>query len=328
MTTEGRAATAPAGEPARERRASAFVQRRMEAAMARPGAPEWMGQYVDTVLGAVLDRFGPDGPAEQDRADLATTGRVFNLWFSELDRRLAGARTGRLIRAVVESARGGAYCYMADPGHTIVGFQRSGHPDGPAAIDEAMAGMLDLIREDMGQPDLNFGGFTSKRLEELRGVQPGAGNGARSRPGGPPHVVGDTGDPLYERASAALDGDALHWLSVVQDRTAVFVVDRFEDEAAENFFTRMTVDGRRDFYQVLLGELATFVRRLDRGLRGVLGGPLTRLVLDVQQGALIVYRLGPRRYLLGITLNQTKVAFAEADLIALVQSESPDNADR
>lgn len=324
MTTEGRAAAAPSEASARAR-ASAFVQRRMEAAMARPDAPEWMGQYVDTVLGVELDRFDP---AEQDRPDLATTGRVFNLWFAELDRRLAGARTGRLIRTVVQGGNGGAYCYLADPGHTIIGFQRSGPPDLLAAIDEAMAGMLDRIREDMGQPDLNFGGFTSKHRDELRGIDPPAENGARSGPSGPAHVLGDTGDPLFERASAVLDGTVLHWLAVLQDRTTVFAADRFDDEAAANFFSRMTVDGRRDFYQVFLGELATFVRRLDRGLRGVLGGPLARLVLDVQQGALVVHRLGPRRHLLGITLNQTKVAFAEAALLELVQSEIPDNAAR
>jgi hypothetical protein len=333
VTTEGGSATAPADgtdrKVDRDRRLRAHVEGRMREVIERPGAPEWLCQYIDTVSGAVCHRSDSTTVQEPDRTDFGTAGRLFSILFTELDRRLSGARTGRLIRVAVQTDDGGAYCYAVVPGNHIVGIQRVERPAGTTATDRLIIELVDRLRADIGQPDLDFGGVSSRRAAELRGPRPSLGSGGPSWSGEPPHVVGDTADPQYDWAVSALDGQVLQWLAVVQDRAAVFIADRFDDEAAEKFFMAMGVEGRRRFYEEFAGDLTMFARRLDRMLRNVLGGPLVRLVLDLQEGALVVHRLGPRRYLLGITLDQTKAAFAEDGLRDLLRHPiSADNADR
>jgi hypothetical protein len=81
----------------------------------------------------------------------------------------------------------------------------------------------------------------------------------------------------------------------------------------------MSVPARRRFYEGFAAELVALTGRLDRLVRAPLGGPLDRLVLDVEQGALVVRRLGPREHLVGVTVDQEQVAGAEDALAALTR---------
>ncbi len=59
---------------------------------------------------------------------------------------------------------------------------------------------------------------------------------------------------------------------------------------------------------------------MDRTLLPLLGGVLRRVVLDVEAGALYFRRLGEDDALIGVTLDQAKVAVAEASLNTLAQA--------
>ena len=50
-----------------------------------------------------------------------------------------------------------------------------------------------------------------------------------------------------------------------------------------------------------------------RATIGLLGRPVSRLILDVEQGVIAVHRLDPQTYLIGVGLYQNRVRAVEAD---------------
>jgi hypothetical protein len=54
----------------------------------------------------------------------------------------------------------------------------------------------------------------------------------------------------------------------------------------------------------------------------VLGHPVQRLILDVEEGAVVVHRLAPRQYLVGVGLDQMRVRALELALQALVDQHA------
>ena len=318
MTTEGspragtrdevavrRAGTNPAGLDA--------VEVRLRAALAGGGAPRWLSQVAGGVPDLECDTLGPDEDAVRLRESFRNAGRLLSILFAEQDRQLEPARTGRLVRMALVAERGAGYCYSVVPSQHVVGFLPGAVAD-IAAAEAAMVRLVDLLRRDVGLRTQNPGGLAAPRRTAEVEVPPGD---AGPEPDPPPFVTGDGAGALFDRALAALDGTVLHWLGHVREQTVVFAVDRFGDRRMARHFQLMSVPARRRFYTDFAEGVVALAGRLDRVARAPLGGPLDRLVLDVEQGALVVHRLGPREHLIGITLDQEQVARAERAVAAL-----------
>jgi hypothetical protein len=293
------------------------VEGRLRAALAAPDAPRWLGQLVGGVPDLECDTLGA-GSSGRLREAFHNAGRLLSILFAEQDRRLEPVRSGRLVRMTVRTGHGGASCLSVVPGQHVVGFLHDAGPDRVAAADRAMIGLVDRLRADLGLRSQNPGGLAVRRHSEHPVP---AGDGAMEpADGSEPVAAGDTTGPLFERAAAAVDGAVVHWLGHVRDEAVVFTVDRLAERGLARHFRLMSVPARRRFYEAFGAEVVGLTGRLDRLVRAALGGPLVRLVLDMEQGALVVLRLGPREHLLGVTIDQERVAVAEEALDALIRS--------
>ncbi|MCO1660426.1 hypothetical protein [Pseudonocardia humida] len=293
------------------------VEDRLRAALAGPGAPRWLGQLVGGVPDLECDTLGAGSPGRLREA-FHNSGRLLSILFAEQDRRLEPARSGRLVRMVVRTGRGGAFCLSVVPGQHVVGFAHDVGPDGVAAAGAAMIGLVDRLRADLGLRSQNPGGLAARR----DAAHPAAAGDGPEGPAGadPPTTAGVTAGPLFDRAAALLDGAALQWVGHVRDEAVVFTADRFADRRLARHFRLMSAPARRRFYESFAAEVVPLTGRLDRLVRSPLGGPLDGLVLDLEQGALLVQRLGPREHLVGVTVDQERVAAAEEALAALTRS--------
>ncbi|WP_214405380.1 hypothetical protein [Pseudonocardia lacus] len=291
------------------------VEDRLRAALAGPDAPRWLGQLVGGVPDLECDTLDA-GSSGRRREAFHNAGRLLSILFAEQDRRLEPVRSGRLVRMAVRTRRGGAFCLSVVPGQHVVGFVHDAGPQRVNAADRAMVELVDRLRADLGLRSQNPGGLAARREGE-HPVTPSAGpNGTADESA--LTTAGDPAGPLFERTAAAVDGAVLQWLGHVRDEAVVFTADRLADRRLARHFRLMSVPARRRFYEGFAAEVVALTGRLDRLARAPLGGPLDRLVLDMEQGALLVQRLGPREHLVAVTVDQERVAAAEEAIDALV----------
>jgi hypothetical protein len=239
------------------------------------------------------------GPA--DEVDYALVGCNLVAALTRLSRLLAPAGTGALIRAVAHGDRGALVCNTIMQGEHVVGFapdpaSRHSLRDEPTrAADAAVAELVTELRAGFGQQSQNPGGYRAVATED-----PFRWN--------PPAV----GDSLQARIRAVLDPADLQYVAVLHDGELALVHDVFDDDAAEVFFRAgYSPATRRDFYARFLPTLEQHVRDIRGIINPAVGRGLRRLVLDVQRGAIYAYGLDQRTYLIGITLNQDRVALAD-----------------
>lgn len=269
--------------------------------------------YTNGLWGFALDRLGVVSQEEELaglRERLTLAGRGLAVLHQSLGRELQGALQGTLIRTVYQTDRGAFACELAVPREIIVGvhFAKEWPPDsnirltrrpGIEEVDRAMADLTTSIRAQLSLGDQNPGGFAG-------------------------FIDAETGIPV-EQESETLDPDPwastlrtavrptdLHYAARIRCSPADFrEVSELDAVGLARFHTQIEPNSRRQFYRQLADRLPAMSQAIGSIIARVLGAPLRRIVLDVEQGAFYVYPLSSGEYLLGSTVDQAQVAMAD-----------------
>lgn len=120
-------------------------------------------------------------------------------------------------------------------------------------------------------------------------------------------TIDESAKELIPLCQDTLDTEDLHFVAYFDETgDCQFYVDYFDDKA---LVKRATGDKskRRTEYVRQGRHVRHMVGKLDKRFADLRTGPLVRVVLDVEQGALFYYRLKQVGFLIGVTLDQTKV---------------------
>ena len=294
-------------------------------------------QFDIDVLSAVAENDGPDG-AEQRRAGCRRIARKLSFQSTvHLDDWVADLQTGPLIRTVLETSAGAIYCDRVVPGTFLVGATVAmGETPSPLLArpdversDSALALLISEIRRRLILSSQDLGGWESEQIRErLRNAEREALAASVAETITNRVVTPVVDGEWHQHPAVALCRDKihprdLHLVALFDEGTLVFSVDVFNDERI--LIDRpgtVTAAARRGRYQDKGLELPAYIRELARTARGVIGGPLQRAVLDVEQGAIYYRRLDNFRYVMGVTLFQDQVKQAE-NLLAEICSAWP-----
>ena len=293
-------------------------------AIERTPALHYLAHYSSGVFDFGIDALGDPGP-EPDalpggtrREELKRLGRHLTFQAATLDRALQETRTGRLIRTVLHTEEGALFCDSVVPTEHVVGLVLDHAGAGPLfghpAVDEAdraVAGLATRLRAQLSLGSLNPGGWESAADVEPLPVWEDVGA----------HVTAGEG-PLTA-CLAAVRAQDLHLVAHVVDGEVRAMVDCLGDPSLAPFFRQITVDARRRFYHGFVQELGALATKLNRAVRPVVGGLMARLVLDVEMGAIYYYRLRSGEYLVGVTIDQSRVRAADDRMSALAEELTP-----
>lgn len=264
-------------------------------------------------------------PSSPHRHDLQRLGRALSFTLDRMDRALQEARTGGTLRMVLHTRNGAAFTNTVVPRKNLVGLML----DQPAMPEDGdiLPHTQPILAADRAMSTLST---ELRKLIRLRSTNPGGWETAEDAPkdtGEPvaepftctPAEPGEHDAAVIEACRRAVRPDDLHFVAYCANGEVVFIADQLDDASLGPFFTVVTIATRRKFYQEFSRELGTLVVELGRTVRGVLGGPLNRLVLDVEQGAVYYYRLRPGTYLVGVTLDQNRVHPADERIAELAR---------
>ncbi|WP_156757259.1 hypothetical protein [Actinokineospora pegani] len=285
--------------------AAVGVRAEFRATMAAAADLDFLAHFSGGALVFALDRFDdpPGALAGGSRRDaVERLGRQVTTAARGLDRRLQRVRTGRLIRTVVSTEANALFCDTVRPGDDVVGVMSV--TAGRAAVDagdRAVAELATRLRGFEGLPAPNYGSFDTVPDPEHNPTRPLA-------------HPGDADIPALLRAE--VDPAGLHLVSYWSGGQET-TVDCLGADAVAALSPHAPAAQRRAFYTELGAELGPLANELNRATSGALRGRLTRLVLDVENGAVYYRRLPARRYLVGVTLAQRLVATADDRLAAL-----------
>ncbi len=106
---------------------------------------------------------------------------------------------------------------------------------------------------------------------------------------------------------AHLSTDDLHYVAYyTNDDRCLFYLDYLDDDELAHFDVVDRAERRR-LYEQHGRHLKSLTMKLDERLRTIDSGLIVRLVLDVEKGSLFLYNLKRDGFLLGVTLDQSKV---------------------
>ena len=287
-------------------------------------APELvhLAHYSHGLHNFSVDRLGGE---ERRRDEFVALGRTLSLRHAAFERAVLDVRTGLLVRVVVQSEEGAAICASVQPGDLLVGVVLApvdaDAPPGTLPVqsaDIAVATLANRLRAHLRQASYNPGGW-----ETADGSEPLIGAAVH------PHLlVRVPGARGVKRAAELVDGALrdreLHFVAYQVDGQIAVSGDTFAAPELDAFFTQIAVDARRRFYLSLSRELAASATSLSRVMTPVPGGRMLRFVLDVEQGAIYYYRLDAGRYLIGVTLDQSRVMHADLHMAALIRQVCAD----
>ncbi len=273
------------------------------------------------VAGAGLDR---------KRAACLQTGRELSYNMVRVDHSLREVQSGALIRAVFQSAKGAIFCGRVIPREYIVALVLDGsaatRPELPLTqfatvrdADRAVAELVTTLRDELSLGSQNPGGWSSpKPASDAAGT---AGPDTSRPPA--LEITGRIDHPLSEAYRAALNTADLHYVAHFHDDDVEFSADCLEDRTLSRFFLHISGSARRKFYADLGRQFTVLARQFFQVVCPVIGGPVSRIVLDVEQGAIYFYRLTSEDYLVGVTLDQRRVSQAD-DKMAQLAIQSRD----
>ncbi|MBW4718173.1 hypothetical protein [Saccharothrix obliqua] len=289
-----------------------------EAVAAEPALP-YVAYFSQGVFAFSSDLLGT-GFAGRDA--LRQLGRRLAYLTGDLDRVLQEPRTGPLIRAVLQTEHGAVLCDTVVPRECVVAVTRgvpgsSGTPLTDVApvnsADRALSALVTRLRNRISLPSLNHGGWESV------GTAPAAAILDDEQPR--VEEFDAVPDELTHAFRATVRPHALQYLAYYTEGDLVLEADHLGHPSLGPFFTQIAVDTRRTFYRVFGRELDRLARRLNRVIAGAEpGGLLRRLVLDVEQGAIYYYRLDVGTYLVGVTIDQSRVRDADTALARLAST--------
>jgi hypothetical protein len=283
------------------------------------------------LLAAVRTADGPDAEVSRRLACRRIARKLSFQAAVHLDGWLADLETGPLIRTVLETGNGALFCDRVVPGTFLIGVSVPLGDSSSSALsvpdvdtaDSALALLISELRQEILLSTQDLGGWDSEQLRErLRQAELDvAAAPAEVSSGVAVTTVVDgrqddhRGVALCREKVSPAD---LHLVALYDDDGLLFSVDVLNDErlylSRQNYTA--TLD-RRTRYQRLGVELPAYLRELSRTARSVIGGPLQRGVLDVEQGAIYYRRLDNTQYLMGLTLYQDQVKRAEDALLEI-----------
>jgi hypothetical protein len=266
-----------------------------------------------------LDDVVPEAERDSLRYRLRLAGRGLADLHRALGGELRGALQGTLIRSLYQTDRGTFICNLIVPGEVVIGMRlatevpadeaaREDGADRPLRLprrpgveeaDRTLNALATRIRARLSLGNQNPGGFEG--FEDPEGVTPT----------GEPSGIGSP-DPWVPALRTAVRVTDLHYAARVRCGPADLqdVSELGSDELAR-FHTQIDPGSRLDFYRQLGDRLPEISQAVNGVVSRVLGGPLRRLVLDAEQGALYLYPLSYGEYLLGATVDQAQVAAAD-----------------
>ena len=265
----------------------------------------------------------PDTPPECVGEPHTRVARLVSLLFFEENRALEDVQTGNLIRLIVEGEHGAIYCLAIQRRRHLIGvLTGDGSPEAVDAANRVMVRLVDDVRRGIGLSSQNPAGLATPQGEGAPEV-PFDGN--RNGGGAPPvtTVRGPDADPAHrELLLDVVAPDSVQWVALVRGREVRVAVDCFADGRMDDFFVLAGQEARRRFYTDLAGAGCLLMNRVSRIVRPVVGGPVRRIVLDVEEGTVVLHRLGPQEHLMGVTLDQERVAAVEGLLRRVVAALS------
>ncbi|MFB9832696.1 hypothetical protein [Actinoallomurus acaciae] len=302
----------------------------------RWGGPHYLAKYDHGVYEFAVDvlddqeLFSSGSDASPDRRHFyQAAAQQLAFMMTALDQRLSELETGRLIRLVLHAERGAMFCVSATPKNYVLAivFGAAAAVKGRAArvlpqvgivrdADMFVSGIADGIRDRLGVPSLNPGGWRTA----LPTVDPPS-------PEGPPRddavrsALQRRSSPLSTlggRLPDLLSPDELVYLAHCRTGDIVAEADILDHEQIVELRPHLPPRAMRTLYRHVAEEFATFTRQLSQLARQAIRGRMLRIVLDVEQGALYYYRLGPRDYLVGVTVNQKRVSQSDRRMGELV----------
>lgn len=291
-------------------------------------ALDYLAHYSSGVYDFGIDRLDepaaePDALPTGHRAALARFGRSLSFTVNRLDRNLQEVRTGGLIRVVLHTDGGAAFCNTVVPKENLVGLvldeppagHRLPHVPPVRETDRALSALATTLRGRVSLSSGNPGGWeTVDQPVALSGDADG--EPFVTIPAEPPAADG----PVLDACRDAVRGADLQLVAYCPGGEVAYVADQFEHTSLGPFFTQITATARRKYYQDLSRELGPLAVALGRTVRGLLGGSLLRMILDVEQGAVYYYRLRAGTYLVGVTLDQSMVAKTDDRMAELAES--------
>jgi hypothetical protein len=287
----------------------------------RPHGAHHLAHFSGSVYDFDVDIIDSDPPVvssapRQVRSRCRRAGRQLSTAIDDLSRDLQEVATGALIRMVVHSDKGAFCCDAIVPGRYVVATVFD-HATGGAlssqtlvrACDEAVS---ELVTEQRGRLSLgsqNPGGYGSPEFEShTQRREPQKIHTTREPGSGvDPQLLAEVEVALTN----AVTPDALHYLALCANGVTALSVDCLNHDDVARFFTQISVQDRRSFYVRFGGDVQRLAGRFMRVTAPVIGTRLLRLVLDVEQGAIYYYRLDQGIYLVGVTLDQARVAPAD-----------------
>lgn len=274
-----------------------------EEAVLRTPALRHLSLYTSAIYDFDVDAFDgePDAP---NRDEVRLAGRQLTFQLGRLNPQLRELATGELIRTVIEAASGIIVCDSVVPGVYVVGLARAD----PSA-DRVVADLVTAMRQTLSRGSQNPGGWQSDD-EPTPDID--ADLSAKI------HAEGEAGSAALAAASAALSPSDLHYVAHMDNGSIRFAVDLFEHPLLHVLHHVLDPHGRRQRYRGITEGSCKLVAELTRIVRTPIGRPVSRLVLDVEQGAIYVYRLAPGNYLIGVTLIQNAVHATDRKMRHLV----------
>ncbi|TDC01209.1 hypothetical protein E1091_03265 [Micromonospora fluostatini] len=290
-----------------------------------------LARYSTGVCDFALDAdAAPGGPDPLPSEERQLVGRDVVHVMTDLDVQLRPARSGDLIRTVLHTARGVIFALQVRREQYLVAMTRpaapeSGPPPGQPDVRAADVGLSELanrLREAVSQQPTNYGGWLTVPVPvpEAEGGAAGPDEAAA----GPVRPRTWTADPTYAGLAAIcrdhLDPDDLHYAAVCRPGRVEASADLLDDDRLERFADGTGSGRRRAFYGLVGQRIDVLLRTVVRAAYPAIGSRVRRLVLDVEEGALYCYPIGLDRYLLAVTLDQSRVAAAD-DRAALLSGE-------
>ncbi|MEV6582941.1 hypothetical protein AB0M92_32810 [Streptomyces sp. NPDC051582] len=262
-------------------------------------------------LGALIGDLGDEGDEE------SLPGSRLLLSAQDVGVLLQPLGTGELMRTVVANREGCLWGGRVKPGEYLVAVTDTA--DDAEAVDTSMNALVTRIRTEV-----------HRLSDELPGGDPAARPGRLSPVDGARTALrvdfgtAATPEPAYEERLRALwlghvNTVDLQYAAYYRDWTLVCAGDVFESDDLGPKFLSVSVRTRRTAYRELSRSLRGHLIRLADALSLVAPAQagraaVERLVLDVQEGAIYLVWTSSREFLVGVTLDQTQVANADAQL--------------
>ncbi|MFG2350934.1 hypothetical protein [Streptomyces phaeochromogenes] len=285
------------------------------------------GDTAKVVLDASTESPGGIFALSPESSSHERTGRQLYYILEELEPDFTALRTGALIRTVLRVPTGAVLYYLVEPGFHLYGATAA--MDRLDELDTRMAECVNGLRLPARYSPLNYGSWFNDEpwvskpvaLPESPATDPVTSPDAplpagayvaenrRTAPVPPPYVE--------EALRSVLDVQGLHYIAYHQSPTTSWGYDIFDHPGLGNFFRVQTPDRRRGRYGRMGQLLPGVTRRLNLSLRAILQGELLQVVLDVEQGAVYFHALPGQSFLMGVTLDQSRVTEADQQVARL-----------